>query len=215
AIRGVLRLARCRSARGAARRILSTPRRAERSVHAPCPRLARSRTRLAKCEHPVAGSARTNELHAHAERILDERHVVAGGRGEAIRADLVLPPVESLEDRTAVMEVALVRRKLLALDPVRKPIADAHRYLGDAREQVQLGQRKRGDAVQADREAKRDEIEPTAASLASCDSAELVPGLPHACLGVALDLARERPLADPRHVRLGAAGDLVDPLRPD
>ena len=42
-----------------------------------------------------------------------------------------------------------------------------------------------------------------------------LPELADALLVRPLDLARERPLADPRHVRLRDADDLVDPVRPD
>ena len=50
--------------------------------------------------------------------------------------------------------------------------------------------------------AERDEVEPAAAALAAGDGAELAAELAHALLVGPLDLGRERPRADARHVRL-------------
>src|SRR5207253_10461079 len=72
---------------------------------------------LAQGEHAVPRSARSHERHRHVESPLHEGDVLAGGRRKAVRADLPSPPPQRLEDRTAMVEVALMLRKLLGLAP--------------------------------------------------------------------------------------------------
>ena len=100
-------------------------------------------------------------------------------------------------------------------EPSGRPIAHADGKLGELGEDVDLRQRERGDAVHADCEAKRDEIEPPTPPLTPRHRAELVPERLHALVVRTDDLARERALADTRDVRLCDAQHLVDPLRPD
>ena len=100
-----------------------------------------------------------------------------------------------------------MRRELVGLGAVAQPVAHADRELVEGREDVELRQRERGHPVQAHRVAQRDEVEPAAAALAAGDRAELAAELAQALLVGALDLGRERPLADARHVRLGDADD--------
>src|SRR5204862_1413289 len=57
---------------------------------------------------------------------------------------------------------------------------------------------------------QRDEVEPAAAAAAAGDGAVLVPELAHPLVVRALDLGRERTLADACHVRLRDAEDAVD-----
>ena len=75
-----------------------------------------------------------------------------------------------------------MRREVVGLGAVGQPVADADGDLGERREHVELRQRERGDAVDADREAQRDEVEPAAAALAAGDGAELAAELAHALL---------------------------------
>ena len=82
-------------------------------------------------------------------------------------------------------------------------------------EDVELRQRERGEAVHPRGVAQRDEVEPAAAALASGRRPVLAAELAHPLLVGALDLGRERALADARHVGLRDADDLVDPRRPD
>ena len=89
----------------------------------------------------LAGGARPDERHRNAERRLDERDVLASGAWEPV-VDVLAPSRQHLEDRPTVVEVALVRREVLGLGVVRKPVAHAHRQLGELGEDVELGQGK-------------------------------------------------------------------------
>ena len=91
------------------------------------------------------------------------------------------------------MEVALVRREVLGLRPVRKPVAHAYGQLVERGQHVELRERERRDAVHANREAERDEIEPPAPPLTACDGPELVTQRLDAFVVRADDLAREGP----------------------
>ena len=115
----------------------------------------------------------------------------------------------------AVVEVRLVGREVVGLGSVGQQVAHADGNLGEGREHVELGQRERGDAVDPDREAERRQVEPAAAALAARHGAELAAELAHALLRLALDLGRERALADAGHVGLRDAEDLVDAVRAD
>src|SRR5918996_1405622 len=63
------------------------------------------------------------------ERVLDERDVPPGRGGEtrdvAHPVERLLPAGKHLVHRLGVVEVALVRRKLLGLRPLAQPVADA------------------------------------------------------------------------------------------
>src|ERR671922_1645400 len=114
-----------------------------------------------------------------------------------------------------MVEVALVRRELVALPAVRQAVADAYRDLVELGQNVQLRERERREAVHAGGEAQSDEVEPATAPLAACGRPVLAAKLAHAALRVAFDLGRERAFADARDVSLGDAEDLVDPRRSD
>jgi len=108
-----------------------------------------------------------------------------------------------------------VCRKVLGLGVVGQAVADANRDLVEAREDVELRQGERRDAVDTHGEAQRHEIEPAAAAHTARHCPELAAELADALLRRALDLAGERALADARDVRLRDADDLVDPLGAD
>ena len=126
------------------------------------------------------------------------------------------PPGQRLVHRPAVVEVALVGGELgrsrcrRASGRRRRPGSS-----GEVREHVELRQRERRDPVHPHRVAKRDEVEPAAAALASGHRSELAAELAHALLVGAFDLGRERSFADARHVRLRDADHPVDPVRAD
>ena len=108
-----------------------------------------------------------------------------------------------------------MRRELLGLAAVRKPVPHAHRKLRELGEHVELRQRERRDPVHADGEPERDEVEPSAAPLPPVTVPNSCPSsCTRACVGTD-DLARERPLADARDVRLRDTEHLVDPIRAD
>src|ERR671923_559951 len=148
------------------------------------------------------------------ELALDELDVGARRRRKPVLERLA-PPRQRLVNRPAVVEVALVRGEVLGLRAVRKQVAHAHRDLLEGGEDVELRKRERREPVQPHRVAQRDEVEPTAAPLAARDRAELAAELADPLLEWRRDLARERPLADPGHVRLRDAEDAVDARRAD
>src|ERR687887_438800 len=137
-------------------------------------------------EHARAPGARPDERDRDAEPLLDELHVAArriGERGEV--GDVVqrlVPTRQHLVDRTRMVEVALVGGKLLGLTPVAKGVARADGELVEGGKDVELRQRERRDAVDADRVAQRDEVEPAAAPVTPGDRPELASGLANALL---------------------------------
>src|SRR5919197_3042238 len=169
---------------------------------------------LAQGDDPLALGAGSHERDRNPQLALHTLDVGASRRRELV-VERLLPAGERLVDGPAVVEVALVRRELLRLGPVRKEVADADRDLREGREDVELRQGERRHAVQPHRVAEGDEVEPAATPVASGDGAELAPELAHPLLRRAFDLARERPLAHARDIGLRDADDLVDPRRTD
>src|SRR6185312_17377950 len=76
----------------------------------------------ARREHALPLGARADQRHRHLELALDELHVAAGlGRERVQLGDLVerlRPARQRLEDRPAVVEVALMRREVRGLRAV-------------------------------------------------------------------------------------------------
>src|SRR5581483_2986860 len=153
------------------------------------------------------------------ELVLDELDVPAGCAGQVVgRLDGVerLPPAgQALVHRPAVVEVALVRRELRRLAAVAQTVASAHRHLVEGGQHVELRERQRRDAVEAHRVPKGDEVEPAATPLPAGHGPVLGAELAHPVVVGALDLGRERPFADARHVGLRDADDGVDARRAD
>src|SRR4051794_32373915 len=112
-----------------------------------------------------------------------------------------------------MVEVRLVRRKVRRLRAIRQDVPDANGYLVERRQDVQLRQGERREAVQSHRVTERDEVEPAAAPLAPRHRAELAAELTQPFLLFARDLAREGAGADARDVGLRDADDLVQPVR--
>ena len=98
---------------------------------------------------------------------------------------------------------------------VARAVADADRQLGEVGEDVELRQREPVDAVHAHGVAEGDEVEPAAAALAAGHRPVLAAELAQPLLVRALDLRRERALADARDVGLRDADHAVDPARAD
>ena len=73
-----------------------------------------------------------------------------------------------------MVEVALVRGKLLGLGAVLEPVAHADGNLSELGEHVELRKRERRHTVHPNGEPKRHEIEPATPALAPGHRAELV-----------------------------------------
>src|SRR5205823_13766678 len=155
----------------------------------------------------------------HVELPLDELDVAARRVRQLVElrdsVERLVPARQDAVYRPAVMEVALVRGKLVRLRAVAQVVTRADGALPERGEHGELPQRERGEAVQPRRVAERDQIEPAAAALPAGHGPELAPELADALLRGTLDLGRERALADARDVRLGDADDGVDARRAD
>ena len=143
------------------------------------------------------------------------RRTPAPASGSAV-VERLLPAGQRLVHGPGVVEVALVRGEVLRLRPVGEPVARAHRDLGERGEDVELRQRERGDPVDPNRVAERDEVEPAAAPLASGDGAELArrARASRSWSGPSISVGNG-PCADAGHVGLRDADDRVDPRRAD
>src|SRR4051794_2132845 len=109
----------------------------------------------AQGEDRLAALPRADERDRDAERVLDEANVRGGGVRKLASVELLLPARKRLPDGPAVVEVRLVGGEVVRLAAVRKHVAHADRNLGEVREDVELRQRERGDAVDPHREAQR------------------------------------------------------------
>src|SRR6266545_8269369 len=96
--------------------------------------------RLAQRDDALALRARADERNLDTEGLLDERDVPARCLGQLDRQRL-LPTRQRFVDRAAVMEVALMCRKLERLGAVPEPVGNADRQLGEVREDVELRER--------------------------------------------------------------------------
>src|SRR5712691_2293555 len=114
---------------------------------------------LAQRDDALALRAGADERNFDAEGLLDERDIPACCLGQFVRQRL-LPTRQRFVDRAAVMEVALMCRKLKRLGAVPKPVGNADRQLGEVREDVELRERERCDPDQPHGIAERDEVEP-------------------------------------------------------
>src|SRR6266511_2817397 len=165
-------------------------------------------------QHLLAVGAGSDERHLDVQHVLDEVDVAPSSFGQIPELRAVLqglsPPWQDLVDRLAVVEVRLVGRKVVGLGPVAEPVAEADGNLVEGREDVELRQGQRGEAVDARGIAQRNEVEPAAAPLASGDGAELAAELADAHLVGTFDLGRKRSLANAGHVRLGDADHRAD-----
>src|SRR6266545_7134449 len=145
----------------------------------------------ARREHALALGARADQRDLDAQLALHELDVTAGvlrEPGDVLdRVQRPLPAGQRLVHGPAVVEVALVRRKLLRLAPVGKHVANADRELGERREHVELRQRKRRHPVQADGVAQADDVEPAAAPFAAGDGPVFAAELAQALLIGPLD----------------------------
>ena len=94
-------------------------------------------------------------------------------------------------------------------------VADRHAQRPDAAEDVELGDRQRVHAVEADRVAEGDEVHPAGAAPAAGGRPELVAALDDPLAGLVLELGREGAGADPGRVGLGDAPDFGDVGRAD
>src|SRR5436305_422920 len=146
------------------------------------------------------------EMLAAVSHTQDELDVASRRSGQVVdrRAGVerLLPAGERLVHGPRGVEVALMRGKVPGLDVVAQPVAHADGKLGEVREHVEFRQCELVDAVDPHGVAKRDEVEPAAPPAASRDRAVLVAQPAPPALVGALDLGRERPLADPGHIRL-------------
>ena len=96
-----------------------------------------------------------------------------------------------------------------------RAVADRDPQRADAAEHVELGDRQRVHAVEADRVAQGDQVHPAAAPPPAGGGAELVAALDHLLADLVVELGREGPGADPGRVGLGDPPDLVDVGRAD
>ena len=155
-----------------------------------------SRRRAGSRQDTLALGAGADENDVHLELPLDELDVGACRVGQVVEVldglDRHRPAWKGLVDRPAVVEVALMRREVVGLGSVLKPVANAHRQLRERGEDVELRERQRRDSVQPDRVTQGDEVEPSTAALSAGNRPELASELPDALLVRPLDLRGER-----------------------
>ena len=131
---------------------------------------AQTRTRSRSAPTPTSSTGTSSS----ARRTRRSSAPPAGGRSRVpAPSSCTAPAGQRLPDGARVVEVALVRGKVRRLGAVAQTVGDADRQLGERRQHVELRQRERRHAVDADGVAKRHEVEPAAAALAAGHRAEL------------------------------------------
>ena len=170
-------------------------------------------------DHVVASGADADQRDRHADELGDELQVLARGGGQVglrpALADVLGPALQLLVLADGVVEHRLVVREVVELGSLGAAVARADVQPVEAREHVELRDRERGQRVEPDRVAERDQVEPADAPRAARGGPVLAAALADRVAELVLDLGRERPGADAGHVRLRDAPDLVDVLRPD
>src|SRR3954447_9749068 len=159
--------------------------------------------------------------HEHDRRageLLESRHVASGVLGQvAERANAVnrlVPAGKRLVDRPRARQ-ELGRRRPRLDPPSIQLVRDAQPELGDSGQDVELVEHDRAAAVDPDRVANRDGIEPADTARPARRRADLVAALRDPLADRVRQLGRKRPRSDACRIRLHDADDLVDLERPD
>ena len=153
----------------------------------------------------------------HAGHLFEPRDVAARGVGQIRPAAdaLASAPTSRASIRTPARRPQAGPRSDGNSVSVRAPqrVGRADVDVIEAVEHVELGQRERVEAVDADAVAHGDGVVPAAAARPAGDRAVLVAALAQAVAHLAGQLGRQRPLADARRVGLGDAQHAADRLR--
>src|SRR5215203_6753265 len=155
----------------------------------------------------------------HADEVSDEAEIIARllrqVSGVAAGGEVKLESRHLLVLRRRRMEDRLVVGEGVEHRPFLGAVADRDAQRADAAEDVELGDRQRIHAVEANRVAEGDEVHPATAPPPPGGRAELVATLQHLLTDVVEELGREGAGADPRRIGLGDPPDLVNVLRTD
>lgn len=137
-------------------------------------------------------------------------HLLEGARS-GVRG---VPSLERPVDRFDAAERLVVGRKIDDLLSVEH-VGGADVDFLEGVEHVELRQSELGHAVDNERVAKRDKVEPSAAPLAARRGSELVTDPAELLAGFIEQFRRERTVAHARHIRLADPDDVLDIVRRD
>src|SRR5690242_7660873 len=184
-----------------------------------CGEVARRGSSAVEPDDLLAVRPHADEPDRHPDEVGDEAEVVArlAGQvaGRAAGAEVEVETRQLLVLRRRRVEDRLVVGEGVEDGAFLGAVANRDPQRAEAAEDVELGDRQRVHAVEADRVAQRHQVHPAAAPPPSRRRPELVAALQHLLADLVFELGREGTGADPRRIGLGDSPDLVDVLRPD